>query len=214
VRLAHEQDFLGRAGLHELAHDLAAVELRVLDLAVELAVGKQPRPALAELDVRFGREDLLAPEAPGVLRATSHVASAFEHNRLETHLREQRGEQPTRTETDDDRPLLQCGRRARDRVIGGVGRDRNLPVLREPREHARLVRQFHVDDADEQDAGLFAARVVTAFEEIHLEEVRVADPQAFDHGRAQRVGRVVERQRQLGETDQRLIPGRRVIRQR
>jgi hypothetical protein len=34
VRLAHEQDFFGRARAHELVHDLAAVELRILDLAV------------------------------------------------------------------------------------------------------------------------------------------------------------------------------------
>ena len=94
VRLADEQDFLRCARAHELVHHLATVELRILDLAVELAVGEQPRPALAELHVGFGRQDFLAPQRPGVLRALAHVAAALEHDGLEAHLREQqRGKQ-------------------------------------------------------------------------------------------------------------------------
>ncbi len=51
VRLADVEDLLRRAGPHELVHDLATEELRILDLAVELAVGEQARAAFAELHV-------------------------------------------------------------------------------------------------------------------------------------------------------------------
>ena len=108
VRLADEQNFLRRTGAHELVHHLAAVEFRILDLAVELAVGEQARPTLAELHVGFGRQDILAPQRPGVLRAPPHVTAALEHDGLESHLRQQqRGKQSAGTETDDDRPLRQ-----------------------------------------------------------------------------------------------------------
>ncbi len=173
-----------RAGAHELVHHLAAVELRILDLAVELAVGEQARPALAKLHVGFGRQDLLAPQRPGVLRSAPHIAAALEHDGLEPHLREQqRGKQPAGTEAD-----RRCGRSVRrrrrlgDRVIGGVGREADLAILREALEHCRLVGDLHVDDADEEDAGVFLARVVAAFEQREFEQLRIADLQAFDDG--------------------------------
>ena len=131
----------GRAGAHELVHHLAAVELRILDLAVELAVGEQARPALAELHVGFGREDVLAPQRPGVLRAPAHVAAALEHDGLEPHLRQQqRGKQPAGAEADHEGPLASSSAGAlRNRVIGGVGRDADLAILREALEHRGLV---------------------------------------------------------------------------
>ena len=56
VRLADVEDLRRRAGAHEFVHHLAAVELRILDLAVELAVGEQARAALAELHVGLRRQ--------------------------------------------------------------------------------------------------------------------------------------------------------------
>ena len=132
VRLADVEDFLRRAGAHELVHHLAAVELRILDLAVELAVGEQARPALAELHVGFRRQDVLAPQRPGVLRAPAHVAAALQHDGLEAHLREQqRGEQAAGTEADDQRPFLQV-RRAPARPG-----DRRCRGRRRPADRAR-----------------------------------------------------------------------------
>ena len=164
-------------------HHLAAVELRILDLAVELAVGEQARPALAELHVGFGREDVLAPQRPGVLRAPAHVAAAFEHDGLEAHLRQQqRGKQPAGTESDDEGPLGELRRRLGNRVIGGVGREADLAILREALEHRRLVGDLHIDDADEEDAGVLLARVVAALEQREFEQIRIADLQAFDDG--------------------------------
>ena len=51
MRMRLGQDFLGRAGLHELGQHLAVEMARVLDPAVELAVGKGAGAAFAELDV-------------------------------------------------------------------------------------------------------------------------------------------------------------------
>ena len=108
VRLAHIQNFFRRARLHELLHDLAAVELRILDLAVQLAVREQTCTAFTELHVRLGGERVLAPQCPGVLGATSHIATALQHDRPEAHLREdQRREQPARPEAHDQRSFLQ-----------------------------------------------------------------------------------------------------------
>src|SRR5690606_13098217 len=95
VRLADVQDFRRRAGTHEFLHDLAAIELRILDLAVQLAVGEKARAAFAELHVGFGRELALAPQRPRVLRALPHVLPALEHDRPQTHLREQQGREQT-----------------------------------------------------------------------------------------------------------------------
>ena len=53
VRLGDVEDFGRRAGLDELGQHLAAVMVRVLDLAVELAVGERAGAAFAELHVGF-----------------------------------------------------------------------------------------------------------------------------------------------------------------
>jgi hypothetical protein len=170
VRLADEEDFRGRARAHEFMHDLAAVELRILDLAVKLAVGEQARPTLAELNVGFGSQDLLAPQPPGVLRAPSHVPPALEHDGPETHLREQqRGKQTAGPETHDEGSLLERRGRFRHGVIGRVRSRPDLPVSRESFEYRSLVRDLHVDDANEEDAGVLLARVVAAFEERELQ---------------------------------------------
>src|SRR5450830_247914 len=61
MRFADVEDFLRRAGLDELVQDLAAVVVRVLDLAVELAVGEGPGAAFAKLHVGLGVEHAFTP---------------------------------------------------------------------------------------------------------------------------------------------------------
>ena len=85
------QDFRRRSGLHELFHHLAAQVAGILDLTVELAVGKRAGAALAELDVRLGMQHLAPPQAPGVLGASAHLPAALQHDRTKTHLRQHQG---------------------------------------------------------------------------------------------------------------------------
>ena len=108
VRLAHEENFCRRTSAHEFMHHLAAVEFRILDLAVEFAVGKQTRATLAKLHVGLRRQRVPLPQRPGVAGATSHVAAAFQHDGFEAQLREQqRGEQPTGTKPHDQRTFFE-----------------------------------------------------------------------------------------------------------
>ena len=55
------EDFFRGAGLDEFLQHLAAEMARILDLAVELAVGKSAGAAFAELDVRLRLEHALPP---------------------------------------------------------------------------------------------------------------------------------------------------------
>ena len=112
--LADVEDLVRRAGLDELGQHLAAVVLRVLDLAVELAVGEGAGAAFAELHVGLRVQHALAPEAERVLGALAHDLAALEDDRAEAHLRQdQAGEQAARPDADDDRTVGKTGRRMR-----------------------------------------------------------------------------------------------------
>src|SRR5450432_2659855 len=89
VWLADIEDFRRRSSTHEFMHYLAAIELWIFDLAVELSVRKESRAALAELYIGFGREMVLPPQRPRVMRSAANVPSAFQHDGLEPHLCEQ-----------------------------------------------------------------------------------------------------------------------------
>jgi hypothetical protein len=93
VRLADEQDLLGRARLDEFGQHLAGEVARVADLAPELAVAEGAGAAFAELHVRVGIQHAAAPQAPGVLGALAHLLAALQHDGPQPHLRQQqRGE--------------------------------------------------------------------------------------------------------------------------
>ena len=72
MRVGFPQDVVGRARGDELFQHLAAEEARVLDPAIELAVGERARAAFAELDVGFGielRRGATGPRCPWCVRA-------------------------------------------------------------------------------------------------------------------------------------------------
>jgi hypothetical protein len=106
VRLADVDDFLRRAGLDELGQHLAAVVFRVLDLAVQLAVGEGAGAAFAELHVRFRVQLALAPEAPGVDRALAHDLAALDDDgRRPICARISAGQQAAGADADHHRAL-------------------------------------------------------------------------------------------------------------
>ena len=112
-----------RTGLYKFLHDLAAQKARVLDLAVELAIGERARAALAELHVALGVERLLAPQTPGVLGALAHGFATFQHDGLEPHLRQhQCGKHAAGAKAHHDRALGQVRRCMPDRVVAHIGR--------------------------------------------------------------------------------------------
>jgi hypothetical protein len=172
--------------------------MRVLDLAVKLAVGERAGAALAELHVRFRIEHRLAPEAPGVLGALAHRPAALQNDRTKAHLGEhQCGEQAARTGADDDGS---CGirRSVRDEAVAGVGRERNIAVTRKPPEQRTLVPHRDVEGIDQRDCG-FLARVDAAPEHRKAGQVVRPDAQAPQHRSLEFGLAMIERQFQFGQ---------------
>src|SRR5882757_6865124 len=85
VRLADIHYFFRRARTHKLVHHPAPIEFRILDLAVELAVGEQSGTALAKLHVGFRCENIFAPQRPGIGSTAAHVAATLQHDGFEPH---------------------------------------------------------------------------------------------------------------------------------
>ena len=174
--------------------------LRVLDLAVELAVGKGAGAAFAELHVGFGVEHALAPQAPGVLGALAHRLAALQHDRPEAHLRQhQRGEDAAGAEADDDRAFGQLLGRMADEVVVHVRRRCEVAVVAEFLQQRSLVLHFHVDRVDQQQRVLLA-RVVAALEDAEAEKLVVRQFQALQDRRAQGLGRMVEREFEFSQS--------------
>ncbi|MCY1173122.1 hypothetical protein D9M73_132750 [compost metagenome] len=201
MRFVDVEDLVRRASPDELFQHLAAVVLRVLDLAVELAVGECPRAALAELHVGFRVEHAFAPQAPGVLGALAYFGAALEDDRLEAHLRQQQpGENPARAEADDDRPHAQIGWRLADFFVADIRCHVDVTVIGKLVQYRRLIANFKVDGVDEAQFGGLFARIVAALEQGEIEQVIAGDPQALHDGRAQVFIGMVDRQLEFGDS--------------
>ncbi|MNS49428.1 hypothetical protein D3C72_820360 [compost metagenome] len=177
VRFADVEDFFRSTGLDEFVQDFTAEEFRVLDLAVELAVGECPRAAFTELHVGLGVEHAFAPQAPGVLGALAYFGAAFEDDRLEAHLRQQQpGENPARAEADDDRPHAQIGRRLADFLVADIRRHVDVTVIGKLVQYRRLIANFKVDGVDEAQFGGLFTRIVAALEQGEIEQIIAGKP--------------------------------------
>ena len=160
VRVGLGQDFLRRPGCDEFGQHLAGQETRILDLAVELAVGEGARAALAELHVGFRVQLAAPPQAPGVLGPLPNHLAAVEDDRLEPHLgQDQPGEQAARPGPDHDRPKALGAGGDGDRAIGDVRRRRHVHVVCKAGQHRRFIPHLDVEDVDFQNRG-FPAGVV------------------------------------------------------
>ena len=208
VRLADVEDLLGRAGLDELRQHLAGEEARVGDLAVELAVGEGAGATLAELDIRFGVQDALAPQAPGVLGPFADLLAALQHDRPQAHLgQDQRDEDAAGAKADDHRtrPLagVEVGRRMADELVAGVRRRLDVGVAAVALQQRGLgggVADLAVDGIDQDHRGLLA-RVIAALEDGEGAELRVGDAEPLQDGGAQGLLGVVEGQAEFVDAD-------------
>jgi hypothetical protein len=203
VRVRHVQDLGRRAGVDELLHHLAAQVARILDLAVELAVGEGAGAAFAELHVRFRVEHVLAPQAPGVLGPFAHVLAALQHDGVQAHLRQQQcREDAARAEADHHWPEL----------------GRYVCVVRMPVHHVRAAHHVRVagetgqqrifvdagvkrqvDDVDLHQLGL--ARVEAALEDGVAGDGRSGQAELALDGFGKGLLGVVERQLDFGDSD-------------
>ncbi|MGT2494838.1 hypothetical protein ACU4GD_41620 [Cupriavidus basilensis] len=135
--------------------------LRILDLAVQLAVGEGAGAALAELHVRLGIEHALAPQAEGVLGALAHFLAALQDDGLEAHLRQdQASQQSARPHADHHRAQGRARRRClRDEAVGHVRRHAPVRLAGHALDRRRFVRDFDIDDVGELDIGALAGIV-------------------------------------------------------
>ncbi|PAV73697.1 hypothetical protein WR25_23453 [Diploscapter pachys] len=198
MRVRLGQDFLGRARFHELGQHLAVEMARILDPAVKLAVRERTRPALTELDVRFGVELATPPQTPGILGALAHHLAAIDDDRAESHLGEdQAREQATRPRPDHHRPWPGViRRRLGNEAIAGVRRRPDVAVAAAAGQHRALVLHRHVDGIDELDVHL-VARVIRPPRHRIAHQIARPDPQPIPDRRRQRLLGMIEGEFQL-----------------
>ena len=182
VGLVDEQDLGRRAGLDEFGEHLAPAVPRVLDLAVELAVGKGAGAAFAELHVGFRIENPLAPEPEGVDGALADLLAALQDDRAESHLRQQQArEEAAGPHADHHRPHRQIPRRLGYEAIGGVRRRPDMRVAAKPPEDLLLAGRLDVEMVDERDRTLFAG-IEAAPEDRIADQLPRLDAELFEDG--------------------------------
>ena len=205
MRLADEQDFLGRAGADEFLQHLAAQMMRVLDAGIQLAVGKGAGAAFAELHIAFRVQHTAPPQAPGVAGAFAHQLAAFQDDRPEAHLREdQRGEQPARAASDHHRAARQTGRSMRHRAVLRIRRRGQPRIAGAAAQHGGFVAQRHIDAVDQPDRRA-PPRVVAAPCHRQAGQIGRIEFQALQHSAAQIRLRMIQRQLQFGQPEHRAL---------
>jgi hypothetical protein len=149
--------------------------LRILDLAVKLAVREGTRAAFAELHVRFRVEHRLAPQPESILGTLAHGFAALKNDRTETHLGEdQPGKQAARAHADHDWTRRGESRRCLgNKTVRHVRRHAAMRHIGEPFKRGCFILYFDVDDVSELDVGALA-RVVRAAEHGVSDEPVVA----------------------------------------
>ena len=190
------KNFFRRTGAHEFGQHLAAKMARVLDLAVELAIGKSAGAAFAELHIGFRIQHRLAPQAPGILRAFAHDLAALQDDGAKAGLRQDQAcEQTARPCADHQRPL-ELRRRFGDGPIGHVRRGPGVFGWRD------AIGQRHINGVDIENR-TSAARIMAALENREVFQRRRRQLQLAQDRGLQGVRAVIQRQLDVGEAQQR-----------
>ncbi len=181
MRVADIEDFLGSAGLDEFVQHFAAQMARILDLAIQLAVGKCPRAAFAELHVGLRVEHALTPQPEGVLCSFANCLAALQDQRSITHLGQQEaGKQAGWPHADHDRARSRIFRRLGDKAVTGVRRSFDMRILCEFRQDCSFIAHFHIQRVGEQD-GVRLARIHAALENDVADQLIFCDAQPFEN---------------------------------
>ena len=130
-----------RTGQYKFIHHFAAQKARVFDLAVKLAIGEGACAAFAKLNIAFGVERVLAPQAPGVFGPLAHGLTALQYDGAKAHLgQRQRGKHAAGSKTHHHGPVLQIRWRLRHWAVGHIGRGADVGVVGKLRQQGRVRR--------------------------------------------------------------------------
>ena len=202
VRVRLIQNFFRCARQNKLVHHLATQVAWVFDLAVELAVRERARTAFTKLHIGLGLQQVLAPQAPGVLRALTHRLTALQHDGLEAHLRQdQCRKNATGAKAHDHGAMLHLRGCGGHRVVGHVGAGADVGVACKLGEQVGFPcgGYIHVNDIDPKQCRF--ACVKTALEYREVCDVSRRDAQGLGDQRRQGLGRVVQREFEFGQAN-------------
>ena len=202
MRVRLIQNFFRCARQNKLVHHLATQVAWVFDLAVELAVRERARTAFTKLHIGLGLQQVLAPQAPGVLRALTHRLTALQHDGLEAHLRQDhRRKNAAGAKAHDHGALLHLRGCGGHRVVGHVGAGADVGVACKLGEQVGFPcgGYIHVNDIDPKQCRF--ACVKTALEYREVCDVSRRDAQGLGDQRRQGLGRVVQRELEFGQAN-------------
>jgi hypothetical protein len=200
VGMRFGEDFRRGARLDEFDQHLATQVAGVLDLAVELAVGKRACAAFAELHIRFRVQNAASPKAPGVLGPLTDHLAPVQDKGTKAHLRQDQAcEQTARPGADHHRSRTDRLRRAADEPIVGVRRGLNPRIVPQPRQRRRLLPQTHIDRVDHEDRG-FASRVMSPPNHRVVDQIVRMRAEPLENGGGDGFGRVAQGQLQVRQT--------------
>jgi hypothetical protein len=90
-------------------------------------------------------------------------------------------------------------------VVARIRRATYLRISRKPSQQQRFVANGDVNDANEDNTSTPVASIVAALIQSYVKQVGGGDGETREYGLMQRLGRVIERQVQLGNADHWII---------
>jgi len=152
------------------------------------------------LHIAFGVEHATAPEAPSILGAFANHLAAFQNQRAEAHLRQQERRHKAARPGAHHNRAAHAFRRAGDKAILRIRRRRDALIARMACEYRRFIRNVAIQRIDQHDR-LGLARIIAAAEYLHRLQRRIGNAKPRQHGSAQGVFRMVQRQAQFSQAD-------------